>query len=213
MPQNSSPAVMAQRVEVADSLDYFPTPPWATRALIEHAIGADAVKDMSCLEPACGEGHMARPLAEYFEEVKASDVDDYGGNTLYDFLSGTDRRVFDWVITNPPFNRASEFIGEGLRRARVGVAVLVRTTFLEGQARYAGLFRDNPPSTTAVFTERVPMHKGRLSRKASTATSYSWLIWQVQASAGRQPVLQWIPPCRSSLERHGDYPEDAPLLL
>src|SRR3546814_6501707 len=32
--QNTSHAVMAQRVEAHDSLDYFPTPPWATRALI-----------------------------------------------------------------------------------------------------------------------------------------------------------------------------------
>ena len=36
--QNTSHAVMAQRVEAANSLDNFPTPPWATRALIEHVI-------------------------------------------------------------------------------------------------------------------------------------------------------------------------------
>lgn len=37
--QNTSHAVMAQRIEAKDSLDDFPTPPWATRALIEHVIG------------------------------------------------------------------------------------------------------------------------------------------------------------------------------
>jgi len=31
-PQNRSHAVMAQRHEAADSVDDFPTPPWATRA-------------------------------------------------------------------------------------------------------------------------------------------------------------------------------------
>lgn len=35
MTQNTSHAVMAQRVEAHDSLDDFPTPPWATRALLE----------------------------------------------------------------------------------------------------------------------------------------------------------------------------------
>ena len=69
--QNTSSAVMAQRVEPPDSLDYFPTPPWATRALIEHVIVPDLcpagdVYTASVWEPACGEGHMARPLAEYF---------------------------------------------------------------------------------------------------------------------------------------------------
>ena len=35
MKQNTSYAVMAQRAEAKDSLDDFPTPPWATRALID----------------------------------------------------------------------------------------------------------------------------------------------------------------------------------
>ena len=33
--QNRSHAVMAQRSEAANSLDNFPTPPWATRTLLE----------------------------------------------------------------------------------------------------------------------------------------------------------------------------------
>ena len=37
--QNTSHAVMAQRVEPKDSADDFPTPPWATRALVEHVLG------------------------------------------------------------------------------------------------------------------------------------------------------------------------------
>jgi hypothetical protein len=36
--QDTSYAVMAQRIEAQDSLDDFPTPPWATRALIEHVL-------------------------------------------------------------------------------------------------------------------------------------------------------------------------------
>ena len=35
MTQNRSSAVMQQRKEPHDSLDDFPTPPWATRALCE----------------------------------------------------------------------------------------------------------------------------------------------------------------------------------
>jgi hypothetical protein len=65
--QNTSYAVMAQRIEAQDSLDDFPTPPWATRALIEHVLGGKKrVKSQVCLEPACGSGHMAKVLSEYF---------------------------------------------------------------------------------------------------------------------------------------------------
>ena len=33
--QNVSTAVMQRRIEPHDSLDFFPTPPWATRALVK----------------------------------------------------------------------------------------------------------------------------------------------------------------------------------
>jgi hypothetical protein len=85
--QNRSHAVMAQRVESSDSLDDFPTPPWATRALVEHVIGGKKrVRTQHCLEPACGAGHMAKVLSEYFGHVKASDIHQYGYGDVRDFL-------------------------------------------------------------------------------------------------------------------------------
>ena len=90
MKQNTSHAVMAQRAEAKDSLDDFPTPPWATRALIEHVLGNKvSFSKMSCLEPACGRGYMAKVLEEYFCNVEASDVYDYGYGSAQDFLSRT----------------------------------------------------------------------------------------------------------------------------
>jgi hypothetical protein len=59
LKQNTSHAVMAQRVEAKDSADDFPTPPWATRALIEYILdGKEKLREKSCLEPACGGGPM-----------------------------------------------------------------------------------------------------------------------------------------------------------
>ena len=58
---------MAQRVEPKDSADDFPTPPWATRALLEHVLrNPGELATMTCLESACGAGHMAKVLKEYF---------------------------------------------------------------------------------------------------------------------------------------------------
>src|SRR5258705_309035 len=37
----------------------------------------------------------------------------------------------DWVITNPPFNLAQPMLEHAVRKARVGVAFLLRKTFLE----------------------------------------------------------------------------------
>ena len=201
--QNTSHAVMAQRIESRESLDDFPTPPWATRALLEHVIGANQ-NTLSCLEPACGAGHMARPLSEYFSYVEARDISSYTFGKIEDFLSSKPQEKWDWIITNPPFRLAENFIKHALKKINVGAAFLVRTTFIESVGRYNRLFIENPPSIFAQFVERVPMVKGRLDRTASTATGYCWLIWYKENEL--PPNLVWIPPCRKQLEYPSDYP-------
>lgn len=202
--QNTSHAVMAQRVEAKDSPDDFPTPPWATRGLVEHVLDKASLKTKSCLEPACGAGHMAKVLKEYFAEVRAADAYHYGYGPVRDFLTYPyETNAVDWVITNPPFRLAEEFVLRALRVARQGVAILARTVFLESAGRYEDIFRDNPPSKFAQFVERVPMVKGRLDAKATTATGYAWFVWEKGETA--PPRLVWVPPCRKALERRGDY--------
>jgi hypothetical protein len=184
-------------------------------------------------EPCCNRGFMAKPLAEFFPRVHATDVHDYGWggmNGIADFLfpsTGILDDGVDWVVGNPPFRLALEFIERALIVARVGCAFLVRTSFLEGADRYDRLFSKRPPSLVAQFAERVPMHKGVLRDPAlkywdpdgkdpvtkkltgcwktpSTATSYCWLVW-IPSWAVQQRVV-WIPPCSRQLIKPGDYP-------
>lgn len=204
MNQNTSPAVMQRRSEPHNSLDFFPTPPWATRALCERLFQSGyAEADHVVWEPACGAGDMVRPLEEIFAEVIASDVHDYGAGEVRDFLIPfpNDPRP-DWVITNPPFRLAEQFITRAMQVAQVGFAMLVRTSFLEGVGRHAAIFRPNRPSGVLQFVERVPMHRGKLTATGSTATSYCWLVW-VEGEYGT--TLDWIAPCRKRLERAEDY--------
>jgi hypothetical protein len=151
---------------------------------------------------------MAMPLAEYFGTVIASDIHDYGFGKQADFLLQNSISVKpEWIITNPPFRAASEFADVGIGRAKKGVALLVRTAFLEGGSRYAELFGSRPPHTVYQFVERVPMVKGRLDRAASTATSYCWCVWRTDRVVNRT-FLEWIAPCRKRLERDSDYPPE-----
>jgi hypothetical protein len=227
MSQNRSSAVMQQRSEPNDSLDDFPTPPWATRALCEwlHHRGYP-ISFQSCREPAANRGHMAKPLSEHFGAVMASDVFDYGaGFPVLDYLFGPASHLerSDWTITNPPFALAEQFIDRALDLSNIGCAMLVRTAFAEGQDRFHSLFSKRPPSFELVFSERVVMLKGRLiqagaidplaekeNTKASTATAYVWMIWLKHEPAADhwpyQTIKIWIPPCRWRLERPGDYP-------
>ncbi|MBB4154147.1 hypothetical protein GGQ80_002057 [Sphingomonas jinjuensis] len=204
MSQNRSTAVMQRRVQPLRSLDDFPTPPWATRALCEWLTGDGyALGEQSCREPAANRGYMVRALAEYFDNVDASDIADYGmGWRQEDYLFPFELSVVDWTITNPPFTLADRFIERALATSRVGCAVILRAAFLEGIGRYESLFSSNPPAAVLQFAERVPMVAGKVDPSASSATAYAWLVW---VHGSQDTRLCWIPPCRKRLERTEDY--------
>lgn len=223
MSQNTSSAVMQQRAEPDDSLDDFPTPPWATRAMIAHVLLPNGVYpgNKTAREPACNRGYMARPLSEYFAHVRASDIFDYGYEhhiETTDYLFPGKMWPAEWTITNPPFRLAQQFIEKSFDTPGwQGTAVIVRSAFLEGGERYHSLFKEKPPSIVAQHAERVIMTKGivrdpnktyvgdlGLPRRPSTATSYCWLIWLRETRVDTR--MMWIPPCRRLMEREGDYP-------
>jgi hypothetical protein len=147
---------------------------------------------------------MAKVLVEYFGEVRASDIYPYGFGEVKDFTTiPLEVNSVDWVITNPPFKLGEDFILRSLSIAKVGVAMLTRTVFIESVGRYSRIFSVTPPTKFAQFVERVPMVKGRLDAKASTATGYCWLVWEKKMKI--RPQVIWIPPCRKVLERERDY--------
>jgi len=224
MSQNRSSAVMQQRREPHDSLEDFPTPPWATRALCHLCewIGGLPPDQADCRDPAANRGYMVYALREFFATVHAADIHDYGaGFAVEDYLFGPLPSKVDWTITNPPFRLAEQFIERACETSTVGVGMFVRTSFLEGEGRFKRLFRKNPPTHVLQFAERVVIHKGRIvdpdvkervwsekkgdwiMKKPSTATSYCWLVWETNNRL--PPKFGWIPPCRKRLTLPGDY--------
>ncbi|MGU3386994.1 hypothetical protein ACLBYG_20960 [Methylobacterium sp. D53M] len=198
---------MASRREPPDSLDFFPTPPWAMRALLVEVLPRVTAGRhiLTAWDPACGEGHMVEVLGEQITFAKGSDVFDYGrGYPVADFLDADTRLspAADLICTNPPFNAAVKFALKALDEASV-VALLLRTAWMEGEGRYEALFRDRPPTVFAPFVERVPMLRGRWDPAASTATAYAWFVW-VDGEPPRAPL--WIPPGQ---RRSRTRPDDA----
>lgn len=205
-------SVMNSRTEAPDSLDFFPTPPWATRAFLPTLQALDpAFREAVVWEPACGEGHMASVLSEASAQVIASDVFDYSAGDAdfifgafpgwvgtIDFLGLAEREtapVADWIISNPPFNEALKFVRLALGRARRGVAMLVRVSWLSTIERYVTLFQPHPPRLIIQYVERVPMFKGRWDPAGSTATDYCWVVWTVGNLAVDTPTqFSWIAP-------------------
>ena len=201
-------------------LNYFPTPPWAARA------GGQLIQVLDpgrwlAWEPACGEGHAAFGLKDTGFRVFGTDIHDHGSEwqeRVVDFLTpeADGVEVPDWIITNPPFALAAEFVEVGLRRARRGVAMLCRMSWLESAGRYPLFFGETPLTVLAPFAERVPMQLGSWDPKGSTATGYAWFIWmhrpvafvaseRFMALGGSAPVIIPIPPgTRDRLTRPDD---------
>jgi len=92
--------------------DFFPTPRWATFALIDNEKFKGEI-----WESACGDGTMSRVLAETGQPVRSSDLYERGfGESGIDFLSPPSSA--DNIVTNPPYNCAEGFVASGVKHAR-----------------------------------------------------------------------------------------------
>jgi hypothetical protein len=221
--ESHAPAIVAgddPQKALYRALNYFPTPPWAARA------GGELIQRLdpgrwTCWEPACGEGHMVHGLRDYFGEIFASDIHEFDGGVgwVIDFLEDRQRRLTpDWIVTNPPFSLGEAFVRVALKRARRGVAMLLRLAFLESEGRWSLFYGDQPLSILAPFSERVPMLLGRWAPSATYATAIAWFVWLKPEVGGGLGRLMSIPPgTKVRLTRPDDAERfgvaaDAPLL-
>lgn len=169
-----------------DGPDFFPTPPWATYALIENERFSGDV-----WECACGDGSMSKVLSEVVQSVPSSDLYDRGfGQAGVDFLLAN--RSADNIVTNPPFNSAEGFVAAGLKLAQRKFALLLRLAFLEGANRQRTIFERRPPARVWVFSERITFYPAGAVRKGSGTTAYAWFVWDKDASGGTD--LKWFKP-------------------
>ena len=161
----------------ADGADFYPTPEYGTRALLDVERFRGTI-----WEPACGQGHMSSVLEAAGHRVIATDLHDYGvGESGVDFFQQRKARARN-IVTNPPFNMADEFAVKAIGLLRPGgkLALLVRLAWLEGLARRNTIFWKTPPARVWVFSKRVPMTKDRLPGpdEGNGVIAFCWMIWQ-----------------------------------
>lgn len=166
--------------------DFFPTPAWATHALIENERFSGET-----WECACGNGAMSKVLELATPSVRSSDLYDRGfGETGVDFLEATTQA--DNIVTNPPYNAAEGFVKSGVELARNKFALLLRLAFLEGANRANTIFADTPPSRVWVFSERITFYPAGAVKQGSGTTAYAWFVWDKDAPSGTE--LKWFKP-------------------
>ena len=169
-----------------DGPDFFPTPRWATFALIDNERFEGDI-----WESACGDGAMSRVLEETGCSVSSSDLYDRDyGDVGIDFLT-THRRA-DNIVTNPPYNCAEGFVANGVKLANRKFALLLRLAFLEGAKRARTIFAECPPSRVWVFSERITFYPVGVEVKGTGTTAYAWFVWDKDAP--NETELRWFKP-------------------
>jgi hypothetical protein len=155
-------------------LDLYETPAVAVEALLR-------VEQLPhCIwEPAAGKGAIVRVLRGRGHAVITSDIHDYGSlHFVGDFLAQEKMPAgCNCVVTNPPYQRAAQFVEHALRLSPL-VVMLLRLAFMESERRCpilegAGLARIH------VFRKRLPMmHRdGWEGRKANSGMAFAWFVW------------------------------------
>lgn len=153
--------------------DLYETPEWVTRALLNHLAGL-----VHIWEPAEGSGKMCRVLTETEASVTGSDIAE-GADFLK--LNQLPHPMMDAIITNPPYEFATQFCEHALelmREPRGVVAMLLRTDFDHAKSR-RHIFGDCEPFyKKVVLTKRIvwfeppPGEKGK-----SPSFNHAWFIW------------------------------------
>jgi hypothetical protein len=163
--------------------DFYPTPSYATEALL-----AVEKFDGVIWEPACGDGAICDVLVEHGYEILATDLNYRGyGQGDIDFLS------LDWkaenIITNPPYKLAEEFIKHSLKHTTGKVAMLCKLQFLEGAKRKV-MFENTPLKSVYVFSKRLTMNRNGEKMKNSGMIAFAWFVWEHGYTG--PPTIGWL---------------------
>lgn len=176
----------AKRFADLDGPDFFPTPAWATHALIDNEKFEGDI-----WESACGNGAMSEVLQLASRNVRSSDLYNRGfGEAGVDFLNA-ERRA-DNIVTNPPYNAAEGFVRAGTKLAKRKFALLLRLAFLEGSNRANTIYSQCPPSRVWVFSERITFYPAGAVQQGSGTTAYAWFVWDKDAPGATE--LKWFKP-------------------
>ena len=180
----------------AGDFDFYPTPPWATRALFES--GFKLLPNEVVWEPACGMGHMEDTIKEFHPPQNVIGTDLIHGQDFFE-----QNIEADWIMTNPPFDIINDFTVHALETAKRGVAMFVRYPFLETQKRYERIFSKYHPTSIYQFYERVKLNQNFVSRTGPSAVVYVWVIWD---NLHQGPcTFQYVTKKQNELEKESDY--------
>lgn len=165
-------------------LDAYSTPGFFTEALLKMVQIQGSV-----YEPCVGRGMISEVLRKQGLKVLTNDLDKAVKAHLHKDAASPDawKHKVDWVVTNPPFSRASEIVKLAYEHSTVGIAFLLRLSFLEPCKDRADWLRMYPP--TAVFV--LP----RISWTEDGGKDQVTAMWAVWDKTRKDQMIRVLSKC------------------
>lgn len=167
--------------------DYYATPYELTRRFLDKW---PIEKSFTILEPCRGEANaIVKVLQEKeFKNIIAFDL----MLDNIDFLTYNEK--VDYLITNPPYSLAYEFIQKAKQIVDKEFAMLLPLSYLHGKKRYDDIWMDNafPLKKVYVFT-RYPMFGEELRDDGKFNTgmvTFAWYVWDKNYK--EKATINWI---------------------
>lgn len=187
---------------VRQEKDHYITPGWALQRLLE---AYRLPEGATVLDPCAANGELLSELNrlrpdlrlmafEVRAECTAALSDLTSAGVLENFAIGSfpemaksiEDDAIDFVLTNPPYSMAQEFVEMGNRIAKIGNIHLLRINFVGAQRR-----RDWTAKTRPGFF--VLPNRPSFTGWGGDATEYAWFVYKDPEMAGRWAILQLTP--------------------
>lgn len=150
--------------------DFYPTPPECTHALLWFLEQKKLIHRRSLIwEPACGSGSMVNVIKARGYDCLSSDIDK-GTDFLSNTATAEYERSCDWIITNPPFSIAKEFIIRA-KQTQKPFAFLLKSQYWHSSKRLE-LFRRYQPTYILPLTWRPDFTGQR-----GSLLDMIWVVW------------------------------------
>lgn len=162
--------ILTNRSKNRRASDYYPTPEDATQALIDYL---RIPKSRVIWECACGEGFMAEVFKSNGYQVISTDLNSYGYEDVTENFLESKGKECDWIITNPPFSLAEQFIRKCIEFHKP-FAMLLKSQYWHSKKRLP-LFRQHPPAFVLPLTWRPDFEFGL--RGGSPTMDCIWTVW------------------------------------
>ena len=163
--------------------DFYETP----YSMTDHLLKREPFDfSQSVCEPACGAGAITKILSEHF----TGDITSYDAEV--NFLSETGQ--YEYIVTNPPFSLAMEFIKKAKTVATNKFALLLPLSYLHGKRRFDEVYNDRSYGLKNVYVfTRYPLLGEELRDDGKYRTGmmvYAWYVFKNGYAA--DPVIKWI---------------------